>query len=77
MNNFTSIFSGSGKSSTNVQTGDPILFDFGGLGIRSIERVGEYYVIIAGLFEGAARRRLISGTVRRMPMPTLSPRVIT
>ena len=52
VNNFTSIFSGSGKSSTNVQTGDPILFDFGGLGIRSIERVGDYYVIIAGLFEG-------------------------
>ncbi len=50
--NFTSIFSGSGKSSTNVQTGDPVLFDFGGLGVRSIERVGNYYVIIAGMFDG-------------------------
>lgn len=50
--NFEQIFSGSGKSSTAVQVGAPVLFDFGGLGIRSIERVGDYYVIIAGLFEG-------------------------
>ena len=50
--NFEQIFSGNGKSSTAVQVGAPILFDFGGLGIRSIERVGDYYVIIAGLFEG-------------------------
>ena len=50
--NFEQIFSGSGKSSTTPQVGAPVLFDFGGLGIRSIERVGDYYVIIAGLFEG-------------------------
>ncbi|MBO6099622.1 MAG: DUF3616 domain-containing protein [Prevotella sp.] len=50
--NFEYIFSGSGKSSTTPQVGAPVLFDFGGLGIRSIERVGDYYVIIAGLFEG-------------------------
>ena len=50
--NFEQIFSGSGKSSTAPQVGAPVLFDFGGLGIRSIERVGDYYVIIAGLFEG-------------------------
>ena len=50
--NFEQIFSGSGKSSTAVQVGAPVLFDFDGLGIRSIERVGDYYVIIAGLFEG-------------------------
>ncbi len=50
--NFEQIFSGNGKSSTAVQVGAPVLFDFGGLGIRSIERVGDYYVIIAGLFEG-------------------------
>ena len=50
--NFEQIFSGSGKSSTTPQVGAPVLFDFDGLGIRSIERVGDYYVIIAGLFEG-------------------------
>lgn len=50
--NFESIFSGSGKSSVTPQTGNPVLFDFGGLGIRAIERVGGYYVIVAGTFEG-------------------------
>jgi hypothetical protein len=42
-----------GQSSTAPQVAaNPILFDFGGLGIRAMERVGDYYVIIAGLFEG-------------------------
>ena len=50
--NFEAIFSGSGKSNTAIQVGAPVLFDFNGLGIRSIERVGDYYVIIAGLYEG-------------------------
>lgn len=50
--NFENIFTAKGKSSVKPQTGNPVLFDFGGLGIRSVERVGDYYVIIAGLFEG-------------------------
>ena len=57
--NFESLLSGSGKSSTapQVDNANPILFDFGGLGIRSIERVGDYYVIVAGLFEGGGTPR--------------------
>ena len=55
VNNFESMLSGSGESSTSPQYSAPILFDFGGLGIRSIERVGDYYVIIAGLFEGGGK----------------------
>lgn len=53
VNNFEAMLSGSGESKAEPQVAaDPILFDFGGLGIRAMERVGDYYVIIAGLFEG-------------------------
>ena len=50
--NFETMLAGSGLSSINPSFGEPVLFDFGGLGIRALERVGDYYVIIAGLFEG-------------------------
>ena len=53
VNNFEAMLSVNGQSSTAPQVAaNPILFDFGGLGIRAMERVGDYYVIIAGLFEG-------------------------
>ena len=58
VSNFENIFTAKGKSSVKPQTGDPVLFDFGGLGIRSIERVGDYYVIIAGLFEGGGTPKM-------------------
>lgn len=51
--NFESMMNVSGISSTTPTVGEPVLFDFGGLGIRSIERVGgNKYLIVAGLFEG-------------------------
>ncbi len=52
VNNFETMLKGSGESSVTPQTGDPVLFDFNKLGIRSIERVGNYYVIVAGYFDG-------------------------
>ena len=55
VNNFEAMLSGSGESKTAPQVGAPILFDFGGLGIRAMERVGDYYVIIAGLFKGGGK----------------------
>ena len=65
--NFVSLLSGSGKSNTALQVdnANPILFDFDGLGIRSIERVGSYYVIVAGLFEGGGTPKayLWDGTI--------------
>ena len=52
VSNVETMLSGSGLSNTNPNIGEPVLFDFDGLGIRTIERAGDYYVIIAGLFEG-------------------------
>ena len=71
VNNFESMLSGSGESSTTPQVGEPILFDFNGLGIRSIERVGDYYVIIAGLFEGGGipKAYLWDGTIHTDAAP--------
>ena len=63
--NFTDIFSVSGKSSVKPQVGAPVLFDLGGLGIRSIERIGgKYYVILAGSYDsgGIPRAFLWDGT---------------
>ena len=61
--NFERIFSVKGKSSVKPETGAPVLFDFGGLGIRAIERVGRYYVVVAGLsgVGGMARAYLWDG----------------
>ncbi len=51
--NFETMMNVDGNSSITPTVGDPILFDFGGLGIRSIEKVGgDKYIIVAGLFEG-------------------------
>lgn len=51
--NFETMMNVSGNSSVAPIVGEPILFDFAGLGIRSIERVGgNKYVLVAGLFEG-------------------------
>lgn len=51
--NFETILNGNGNVSTTPVTGEPILFDLAGLGIRSIERVGNgSYLIVAGLFTG-------------------------
>lgn len=51
--NFETMMNVSGISSVTPTMGEPILFDFGGLGIRDMVRVGgNKYVIIAGLFEG-------------------------
>jgi hypothetical protein len=51
--NFETMMNISGNSGVTPTIGEPILFDFGGLGIRSIERVGgNKYLILAGLFEG-------------------------
>lgn len=51
--NFEAMMDVSGSSSVSPVLDEPILFDFGGLGIRSIERVGgSRYIIEAGLFEG-------------------------
>lgn len=52
VSNFETMMNVSSSSSITPTIGDPILFDFAGLGIRSIERVGTRYVIVAGLFEG-------------------------
>jgi uncharacterized repeat protein (TIGR02543 family) len=60
INNFETIMNGNGNVSTTPVTGEPILFDLEGLGIRSIERVGNArmpngqgnYLIVAGLYTG-------------------------
>lgn len=51
--NFETMMDVSGSSTLAPVLDEPILFDFGGLGIRSIERVGgSRYIIEAGLFQG-------------------------
>jgi uncharacterized repeat protein (TIGR02543 family) len=51
--NFETILNGNGNVSTAPLTGEPILFDLDGLGIRSIEKVGDgKYLIVAGLYTG-------------------------
>ena len=51
--NFEDMMNVSGNSSVTPVMGEPILFDFGGLGIRDMVRVGgNKYVIIAGLYQG-------------------------
>lgn len=51
--NFEAMMNVSGKTTISPVVGKAILFDFAGLGIRSIERVGgTSYIIEAGLFEG-------------------------
>lgn len=51
--NFETIMNGSALVTTTPVMSEPILFDFDGLGIRSIERVGiSGYVIVAGLYTG-------------------------
>lgn len=51
--NFESMMDVSGKTTITPAMGEPILFDFGGLGIRAMERVGgNKYIIEAGLFQG-------------------------
>lgn len=51
--NFETILNGNGDVSTTPLTGEPILFDLDGLGIRSLERVGNgNYLIVAGLYTG-------------------------
>ena len=72
VSNFEAMLSGSGQSSIAPQVATaPILFDFGGLGIRAIERVGDYYVIIAGLFEGGGTPKayLWDGTIHADASP--------
>lgn len=51
--NFEEILNVDGSSPKTPQFGEAILFDFEGLGIRSIEKVGtNQYIIIAGLYTG-------------------------
>lgn len=51
--NFETMMNVSGESSIIPQLGEPVLFDFDELGIRSVEHVGsDKYLIVAGLFEG-------------------------
>ncbi|MFT3681426.1 MAG: DUF3616 domain-containing protein [Ferruginibacter sp.] len=51
--NFETIMNGSGEVATSPSVSEPILFDLEGLGIRSIERVGNgKYLIVAGLYTG-------------------------
>jgi uncharacterized repeat protein (TIGR02543 family) len=51
--NFETILNGNGNVSTTPLTGEPILFDLDGLGIRSLERTGNgNYLIVAGLYTG-------------------------
>ena len=53
VNNFETIMNGNGNVSTTPVTGEPILFDLDGLGIRSLEKVGNgNYLIVAGLYTG-------------------------
>lgn len=54
--NFETMMNTAGKTETTPVIGEPVLFDFGGLGIRSMEMVGDAgYFIIAGLFEGGGQ----------------------
>lgn len=51
--NFETILNGNGNVSTTPATAEPILFDLDGLGIRSIEKIGNgKYLIVAGLYTG-------------------------
>lgn len=51
--NFETILDGNGNVTAAPLTGEPILFDLDGLGIRSIERTGNgKYLIVAGLYTG-------------------------
>ncbi|MBL0358167.1 MAG: DUF3616 domain-containing protein [Chitinophagaceae bacterium] len=53
VNNFETILNSNGQVSTTPATGEPILFDLDGLGIRSLERAGNgNYLIVAGLYTG-------------------------
>lgn len=70
INNFETMMNVVGNSGTTPTIGEPILFDFGGLGIRSIERVGgNKYLILAGLFEGGGTPKvyLWDGTIPANP----------
>lgn len=56
---------------------DPLLLDLGGLGIRSLARVGDRYFLIAGAFDGGGRSHLYewnggTDTPRRLPRPELA-----
>jgi len=51
--NFETILNGNGNVNTAPATGEPILFDLEGLGIRSIEKTNNgNYLIVAGLYTG-------------------------
>jgi len=51
--NFETMMNVSGKSSITPTIGEPVLFDFAGLGIRDLVRVGNNkYILIAGLYQG-------------------------
>jgi len=53
LNNFETILNGTGQVSTSPLLGQPILFDLDGIGIRSIERIGNgKYLMVAGLYTG-------------------------
>ncbi|HEX5221596.1 MAG TPA: DUF3616 domain-containing protein [Verrucomicrobiae bacterium] len=57
--------------------GDPLLLDLGGLGIRSLARVGDRYFLIAGAFDGGGQSHLYewnggADAPRRLPRPELA-----
>ena len=43
-----------------AKIGEPVLLDLGGLGIRSLERIGNEYLIVAGPYESGGTLRLFS-----------------
>ena len=60
-----------------ARLGDPLLLDLGGLGIRSLARVGERYFLVAGAFDGGGESHLYewnggADTPRRLPRPELA-----
>ena len=60
-----------------ARLGDPLLLDLGGLGIRSLARVGERYFIIAGAFDGGGESQLYewkggADVPHRLPRPELA-----
>ena len=60
-----------------ARLGDPLLLDLGGLGIRSLARVGDRYFLVAGAFDGSGQSHLYewnggADTPRRLPRPELT-----
>lgn len=78
--NFETIMNGNSEVTATPATGEPVLFDLNGLGIRSVERVGNgKYLIVAGLYTGGGSPAvylwdgIVPANPGKTPITTTSP----